>query len=74
MEILDNTTLIQEMVAASREAECEDCGADMEDDRCTSCTFGHDDCETNECFACMERAIDRAEHWADMARDEEMGL
>jgi hypothetical protein len=54
--------------------ECE-CGGTFDQyDCCSDCSMGHDDCETNECFACMERAMDRAERWADMARDEEMGL
>lgn len=30
----------------------------------------HDDCEINECFECYERWIDRAELWADLAREE----
>lgn len=45
--------------------EC-DCGGEFdEDDKCDSCSNGHDDCEAQECFACFERAVDRAERMAE---------
>ena len=55
-------------------AECE-CGGTFDQyDCCSDCDLGHDDCEINECFACFERSMDKAELYADLARDEEMGI
>lgn len=55
--------LIQEQQADAEECECG--GEFDEDDKCDSCSNGHDDCEAQECFACFERAVDRAERMAE---------
>ena len=45
--------------------EC-DCGGTYDEyDRCSDCDNGHSDCEIQECFPCMERAISRAEDMYD---------
>ncbi len=55
--------------------ECPDCQEDLDEyERCSSCSFGHNDCEVQESQSCLERAMDRAELQADLARDAEMGL
>lgn len=42
------------------------CGGTYDEyDRCSDCSNGHDDCSSNECFACLERSIDRAERMAE---------
>ena len=47
------------------EDECE-CGGMLDEyDRCDRCDSGHDDCDANECFPCLERAIGRAESMAE---------
>ena len=49
----------------SNDDECE-CGGTLDEyDRCDSCDSGHDDCDANECFPCLERAIGRAESMAE---------
>jgi hypothetical protein len=76
MQILDNTTLIQEMVAASRADEilCDECGdvlADLDkqgtDTTCWWCI--HPECEdVSPCVDCYSEAIDRAMDSMDMER------
>jgi hypothetical protein len=57
-----NTELIQEQRRDAEITECTDCGGTLDEyERCSDCTFGHDDCDVQECFDCMERAIGRAE-------------
>lgn len=41
---------------------CPDCGSDLDEyERCTGCSFNHEDCEIQECFICFEVAAGRAE-------------
>lgn len=48
--------------------ECE-CGGTLdEDDKCDSCNSGHDDCDARDCFPCYERAMAKAEAWAEGER------
>jgi hypothetical protein len=49
---------------------CPDCGEEFdEQDRCSGCDFGHDDCDIRDCFECYERLICKAENAADAARE-----
>lgn len=49
----------------AQDDECECGGTYDEHDRCSDCSNGHQDCEANECFSCLERSIDRAESMAE---------
>lgn len=71
------TTTVSELssITLLREDECENCGGTFDKyNCCDSCSEGHDDCEINECFDCLERAMDKAENLMDADRDREMML
>lgn len=50
------------------EFECECGGTYDELGRCNGCENGHSDCDPQECFDCLERAIGRAEDAAEGER------
>lgn len=46
--------------------ECPDCWESLDEyERCSGCEYGHSDCDAQDCFACFERAVDRAERMAE---------